>query len=232
MTDTKDENDAFDAIFKSDNDVAEVTTPEFVAEKAKPKMDKTNQIFKYGKYALVLLVLMLVILFIIALALPSDNPSQTAQAPDIRIASQDVSRSTDKAPEIEEPYEKDISSRSDNAGVVLENTELQEALQLARKNTEYRDLKYKELLNKYILLLEENERLKNGISKKTPPMPVSRGLKTITGVSVYSIYNGYAFIKKGQTVYTVTLGETVAGGKVTAIDAINREVITTKGVIR
>ena len=45
MTDTNDENDAFDAIFKSDNDVAEVTTPEFVAEKVKPKMHKTNQIF-------------------------------------------------------------------------------------------------------------------------------------------------------------------------------------------
>lgn len=230
MTNTKDENDAFDAIFKPDNDVAEVTTPEFVAEKVKPKMHKTNQIFKYGKYALVLLVLMLVILFIIALALPSDNPSQTAQAPDIRIASQDVSRSTDKAADIEVLEEK--SPNKDIGGVALENAELQEALQLAKKNTEFRDLKYQELLKKYQWLLGENDRLKNGISKKAPPISESRGLKTITGVSVYSVYNGYAFIKKGQTVYTVTLGENFAGGKVIAIDAINREVITTKGVIR
>ena len=230
MADTNDENDAFDAIFKSDNDVAEVTTPEFVAEKVKPKMHKTNQIFKYGKYALVLLVLMLVILFIIALALPSDNPSQTTQAPDIRIASQDVSRSTDKAPDIEVLEEK--SPNKDIGGVALENAELQEALQLAKKNTEFRDLKYQELLKKYQWLLGENDRLKNGISKKSPPISQSRGLKTITGVSVYSVYSGYAFIKKGQTVYTVTLGENFAGGKVIAIDAINREVITTKGVIR
>ncbi|ELS8268766.1 hypothetical protein QO783_004709, partial [Salmonella enterica] len=176
-----------------------------------------------------------VILIIFIIVLPSDDSAKAPALPIIEVPEQ----SQVVEPAAEQPVDTASSDEPTQTSMVLENNDLKGLLETARQAIEIRDNKYKELLEKYKMAVSENTELKvelqllrDGGAASHPSK--SKGMKVMKGISIITIQEGYAFVQKakGSSVYSVTVGEKINGAQVKEIDPINREIITTSGVIR
>lgn len=231
--------DAFDQVFVSETNIAEVVAPEPVGGKTgKPEKRKAagkTSLIRYIVYGVSGLVALFVILIIFIIVLPSDDSAKAPALPIIEVPEQ----SQVAEPVTEQPVDTASSDEPTQTSMVLENTDLKELLETARQAIEIRDNKYKELLEKYKMAVSENTELKvelqllrDGGAASHPSK--SKGMKVMKGISIITIQEGYAFVQKakGSSVYSVTVGEKINGAQVKEIDPINREIITTSGVIR
>lgn len=231
--------DAFDQVFVSETNTAEVVAPEPVGGKTgKPEKGKTAgkiSLARYIIYAVSGLVGLFVILIIFIIVLPSDDSAKAPALPVIEVPEQ----SQVAEPAAEQPVDTASSDEPTQTSMVLENNDLKGLLDTARQAIEIRDNKYKELLEKYKIAVSENTELKGEIQflrdggAASHPSK-SKGMKLMKGISIITIQEGYAFVQKakGSSVYSVTVGEKINGAQIKEIDPINREIITTSGVIR
>ncbi|EIK1334805.1 hypothetical protein LJV55_003247 [Salmonella enterica] len=238
MKNTQDNNeDAFDEVFVSETNTADIVVPEPVGGKpGKPDKSKVAgkiSLVRYIIYGVSGLVGLFVILIIFIIALPSDDSAKAPALPIIEVPEQSQAgeQLVDTAPS-DEPTQASTS-------MLLENNDLKELLVNARQAIEFRDNKYKDLLEKYKTAVNENTVLKGEIQLlrdggATSHPSKSKGMKVMKGISIIVIQEGYAFVKKakGSSVYSVTVGEKINGAEVKEIDPIHREIITTSGVIR
>ncbi|HCW0179579.1 TPA: hypothetical protein OW286_002937 [Citrobacter freundii] len=231
--------DAFDQVFASETNTAEVVAPEPVGGKtSKPEKGKTagkTSLARYIIYAVSALVGLFVIFIIFIIALPSDDSAKAPALPVIEVPEQ----SQAAEPTAEQSVDTAPSDEPTQTSMVLENNDLKVLLDTARQAIEIRDNKYKELLEKYKIAVSENTELKveiqllrDGGAASHPSK--SKGMKVMKGISIITIQEGYAFVQKakGSSVYSVTVGEKINGAQIKEIDPINREIITTSGVIR
>ncbi|EBR9623540.1 hypothetical protein RDB90_005203 [Salmonella enterica] len=238
MQNTQNDNeDAFDEVFASETNTTEVVVPEPVGGKTgKPEKRKAagkTSLVRYIVYGVSGLVALFVILIIFIIALPSDDSAKAPALPIIEVPEQVAE------PAAEQPVDTASSDEPTQTSMVLENNDLKGLLDTARQAIEIRDNKYKELLEKYKIAVSENtvlkgeiQLLRDGGAASYPSK--SKGMKVMKGISIITIQDGYAFIQKakGSSVYSVTVGEKINGAQVKEIDPINREIITTSGVIR
>lgn len=240
MKNTQDNNeDAFDEVFASEANTVDVIAPEPVGGKTgkqdKVKVAGKSRLVRYVIYGVSGLIGLFVILIILVIALPSED---SAKAPALPITVMPEQSPADE-PAAEQPAEIASSDEPTQTSMVLENSDLKGQLEKARQAIEFRDGKYKDLKDKYLTALSENDALRNEIQllrdggAGSHPSK-SKGMKVMKGISIITIQNGYAFVQntKGSTVYSVTVGEKINGAQVKEIDPINREIITTAGVIR
>lgn len=231
--------DAFDQVFVSETNAAEVVAPEPVGGKTgKPEKGKTTgktSLARYIIYAVLGLVGFFIIFIIFIIALPSDDSAKAPALPVIEVPEQ----SQAAEPATEQSVDTAPSDEPTQTSMVLENNDLKVLLDTARQAIEIRDNKYKELLEKYKIAVSEKTELKveiqllrDGGAANHPSK--SKGMKVMRGISIITIQEGYAFVQKtkGGSVYSVTVGEKVNGAQIKEIDPINREIITTSGVIR
>ncbi|OEH95204.1 hypothetical protein BH006_07170 [Salmonella enterica] len=240
MQNTQNDNeDAFDEVFASETNTTEVVVPEPVGGKTgnpeKRKAAGKTSLVRYIVYGVSGLVALFVILIIFIIVLPSDDSAKAPALPIIEVPEQ----SQVVEPAAEQPVDTASSDEPTQTSMVLENNDLKGLLETARQAIEIRDNKYKELLEKYKMAVSENTELKvelqllrDGGAASHPSK--SKGMKVMKGISIITIQEGYAFVQKakGSSVYSVTVGEKINGAQVKEIDPINREIITTSGVIR
>lgn len=227
-----DEPDAFDDIFTSKANVADEVTPEPVTQV--PREEKKSHVktwVKYGLWALVGLFLLLAIIVVIAvITTPGNTTSEQGSTV--------VMGSSGNMPDQQQEQEQRTNTEVYDLHKSTDDTVLEQALKQAKANTEIRDKKYKELLLANQLLFQENENLKKKLDMTEPGKSIipqaktAKPLNVLSGASLNSTYNGYAFIRVGNTVYSVTIGEKINGATVTEIDVANRRVYTTKGIIK
>ncbi|ENG4975115.1 hypothetical protein ABUD90_003506 [Escherichia coli] len=240
MQNTQNNNeDAFDQVFASESNTTEVVVPEPVGGKSgksdKGKAAGKTSLVRYIIYGVSGLIGLFVIFIIFIIALPSDDSAKAPALPIIEVPEQ----SQVAEPAAEQPVDTASSDEPTQTSMVLENNDLKELLDTARQAIKIRDNKYKELLEKYKAAVNENTVLKGEIQLlrdggATSHPSKSKGMKVMKGISIITIQEGYAFVQKskGSSVYSVTVGEKINGAQVKEIDPINREIITTTGVIR
>ncbi|MDY8698474.1 hypothetical protein UY793_19460 [Escherichia coli] len=240
MKNTQENNgDAFDEVFGSEANTIDVVTPEPVGGKPgkpdKGMVARKGSLVRYIIYGVTGLVGLFVILIIFIIALPSDDSAKAPALPITEVPEQ----SQVAEPAAEKAIDAASSDEPTQTSIVLENSDLKGLLEKARQAIEIRDGKYKELQNNYQMALSEIDALKNEIQllrdggANSHPSK-SKGIKVMKGITIITIQEGYAFIQKakGSTVYSITVGEKINGAQVKEIDPINREIITTSGVIR
>ncbi|EHM1530007.1 hypothetical protein KD679_004410 [Salmonella enterica subsp. enterica serovar Typhimurium] len=238
MQNTQDNNeDAFDEVFASETNTTEVVVPEPVGGKSgkwdKGKAAGKASLVRYIIYGVSGVVGLFVILIIFIIALPSDDSAKAPALPIIEVPEQVAE------PAAEQPVDTASSDEPTQTSMVLENNDLKGLLDTARQVIKIRDNKYKELLEKYKIAVSENTVLKEEIQLLRDGGAAihpskSKDMKVMKGISIITIQEGYAFVQKakGSSVYSVTVGEKINGAQVKEIDPINREIITTSGVIR
>lgn len=229
-----DDTNDFTEAFMTD-DIAEtepVVPEEMVATRPAKIPKKGNNLVRYLIYGFGGVLLLFVILFIwAAVTADSSEPAgqqQTHQASnETNIdAAETVPAASVPAKTVEhEPLEEDVEDAA----------QLKAQLKAAQQNTAIRDEKYKTLASAYVQLqadyklLLENQ--KKNIGQTSNNKPEYAVLPVLKGVSLVSVYDGYAFVKKGSTVYSVKKGDKVNNAIVIEIDPVLRKVITAKGVI-
>jgi hypothetical protein len=227
--DIDDDND-FDAAFMNDQtQESELAPPEDVVVSRPVKKKKGTSIIRYLTYGVGGLVSLFIVLVIWAVVSP-ENSETTGQQSVAEESIPDTSVSIQHAP-VAETSGTHLRQDEESDDILL----LRSQLKAAQENTAIRDGKYKILANAYIqlkadykLLLESQDKGKGRSSVSKPEYSV---LPVMKGVSIVSVYEGYAFVKKGSTVYSIKKGDKVSNAVVIEIDPVLRKVITTKGVI-
>ncbi|MFK8478652.1 hypothetical protein [Enterobacter kobei] len=228
-----DSNDFTEAFMTDDIPETDPVVPEeVVATRPAKNPKKGNNFVRYLIYGFGGLVLLFVILFIWA-AVTADS-AETAGQQQTQLASNETNidaagtvpaASVPARPVEQVPQEDDIEDVA----------QLKAQLNAAQQNTAIRDEKYKALASAYVQLqadyklLQENQNTNNG--RTSTHKPEYAVLPVLKGVSLVSVYDGYAFVKKGNTVYSIKKGDKVNNAIVIEIDPVLRKVITAKGVI-
>lgn len=228
-----DTNDFTEAFMTEDIPETDPVVPEeMVATRPAKNPKKGNNLVRYLIYGFGGVVLLFVILFIWA-AVTADS-SETAEQQQTHQASNETNIDAAGTVPATSVPEKTVEHESleDDAEDVAQ---LKAQLKAAQQNTVIRDEKYKALASAYVQLqadykqLQDNQNKNNG--RTSTHKPEYAVLPVLKGVSLVSVYDGYAFVKKGNTVYSVKKGDKVNNAIVIEIDPVLRKVITAKGVI-
>lgn len=226
-----DTNDFDDAFMNEHTQETELVIPEEVVESRPVKKKKKGTgLLRYVIYGVVGISLLFIILVIWA-TVSSDNSEPTGQQQAPQGLASVSSVSIPPAP-AEAAANVNVGQEDETDDIEL----LRSQLKAAQDNTAIRDTKYKELARAYVQLkadyklLQDNQTRSNG--QKTANKPEYSVLPVLKGISLVSVYDGYAFIKKGNTVYSIKKGDKVNNGEVIEIDPVFRKVITAKGVIQ
>lgn len=230
LDDTNDFTEAFMPEDIAENDP--VVPEDMVATRPSKNPKKGNNLVRYLIYGFGGLVLLFIILFIWA-AVTADS-SETAGKQQTHQASNETNIDTGgTAPAASVPAKpvENVPQEEDIEDVA----QLKAQLKSAEQNTAIRDEKYKALASAYVQLqadyklLQENQNKSNG--RTSTNKPEYAVLPVLKSVSLVSVYDGYAFVKKGNTVYSIKKGDKVNNAIVIEIDPVLRKVITAKGVI-
>lgn len=228
-----DTNDFTEAFMTEDIPETDPVVPEeMVATRPAKNPKKGNNLVRYLIYGFGGVVLLFVILFIWAAvtAESSDTAGQQQTHQASNETNIDAAGTVPAASVPEKPVEHE--SLEEDAEDVAQ---LKAQLKAAQQNTAIRDEKYKSLASAYVQLqadykqLQDNQNKNNG--RTSTNKPEYAVLPVLKGVSLVSVYDGYAFVKKGNTVYSVKKGDKVNNAIVIEIDPVLRKVITAKGVI-
>lgn len=220
-------NDDFEDIFSNEN--TEDITPEPVTSSAEAKPDSVMKKKKPGVTRIILFgmigTVVLLVVFIFISALNKDGSSEKT-----RLVTENQSVSQEPSSEL--AAEKSLFD---------ENKKLLGLLEQARKSIEIRDKRYLQLRRDYDelkdsfvrneSLLRELGKNKSSHDEKSRAVPGNASGTVLKDISLISIYHGYAFVKKGNTAFSLTVGDKINNGIVQNIDPVQRRIITTKGVI-
>jgi hypothetical protein len=227
--DFDDTNDFAEAFMnESDQDTAQVVPEEVMGDRP-VKKKKKSALLQYLIYAVGGLVLLFVVLVIWAVV-SSDDSGPADQQQTVQQNTPAVTMAVPPTPTTDGSH-NELATEDDFDDINM----LRSQLKSAQENTAIRDEKYKALARAYVQLqadyklLKEKEDKANG--KTLPRKPEYSVLPVVKGVSLVSVYDGYAFIKKGSTVYSIKKGDKVNNADVIEIDPVLRKVITAKGVI-
>lgn len=209
----------FDDAFQDELSISDEVTPEPVVI-SKPAKEKKNG--KGLKFYALCGVAFFITVFIVAVLIPADNPAEV----DVIAASE--------VPDMQTAKTDDNSDSQNESDAVIET--YQAKLKAAEQSVAIRDSKFRELANAYSELKKRYDLLKNSsqpeVYSEKPVKDDYSALPVVKGMSVISVYDSYAFLRKGQTVYAVKKGAVFNGFEIIDIDPVNRKIITTKGVIK
>jgi hypothetical protein len=226
-----DTNDFDEAFMTDDIPEAEPVVPEeMVATRPGKSPKKGSNLVRYLLYGFGGLVLLFILLVLWATVTADSSDTagqqQASNESNIDAAATAPAALVPAKPVEHEPQEDDIEDVA----------QLRAQLKAAQQNTAIRDEKYKALASAYVQLqadykfLQENQN--KNIGRPSTNKPEYDVLPVLKGVSLVSVYDGYAFVKKGNTVYSVKKGDKVNNAIVIEIDPVLRKVITAKGVIQ
>lgn len=228
-SDFDDTNDFDDAFMNDHTQETELVVPEEVVESRQVKKKKGTGFLRYLTYGIAGVTLLFIALVIWGIV--SSDSSESAGQQQATLGP--VSGSSVSIPAAPTAEASNMVVPQEDESDDIER--LRSQLKAAQENTAIRDTKYKALAGAYVQLkadyklLQENQARSNG--KKSANKPEYSVLPVLKGISLVSVYDGYAFVKKGGTVYSIKKGDKVNNGEVIEIDPVLRKVITAKGVI-
>jgi len=205
-------NDDFEEVFNSSEVPAELPEDTTATEpKEAPKKKGLSLIFK------IVIGIVILVVLIIVLTIAFSSPGKKKTIHDLPQLEQQT------APLIQDDLK-------------AENDQLKALLSQAKSSVAVRDKKYRELKSRSDAQAKEIADLKQKLAEKGNEQPAKQDTRPempqLKGVSLHSIYKGYAFIKKGKKIFSVTPGESVNGARVIEIDPEARLVVTSDGVIK
>lgn len=225
-----DTNDFDDAFMNDHTQETEPVIPEELVESRPLKKKKATGLLRYAIYGIAGLSLLFILLVIWATV--SSGSSETAVQQQAAQVPASVSSARIPAAPVVEATNVNVGQEDETQDIEL----LRSQLKAAQENTAIRDTKYKELARAYVQLKADNRLLQDNQTRsndqKTANKPEYSVLPVLKGVSLVSVYDGYAFVKKGNTVYSIKKGDKVNNAEVIEIDPVFRKVITAKGVIQ
>lgn len=226
-----DANDFDDAFMSEQTPDTDLVIPEEIVESRPVKKKKGTGLLRYLAYGVGGVVFLFIALVIWA-SVSSDSSEPAGQE---QVGHESIPAAINDTPPVPTPAAETL-----NTNVVQEDESddielLRSQLKAAQENTAIRDTKYKTLANAYIQLQADYKLLQDSQTQSNSSTGVNKPeysvLPVLKGVSLVSVYDGYAFVKKGGTVYSIKKGDKVNNADVIEIDPVLRKVITAKGVI-